>query len=79
MGSTGSSYVKGRPAPARLNGRSFGLCWNSGQNDLHIEFLVLLLCGGGGVVGCCIVETTNIVSSLAVAKEFWGRKSSLSF
>ena len=22
---------------------------------------------------CCIVETTNIVSSLAVAKEFWGR------
>ena len=32
-------YVRGGP---RLHGRSFGLCWNSGQNDLHIEFLVLL-------------------------------------
>ena len=39
VGSTGSPYVRGGP---RLNGRSFGLCWNSGQNDLHIEFLVLL-------------------------------------
>lgn len=39
-GLSGVPTVRGGPG---LGGRSFGLCWNSGQNDLHIEFQVLLL------------------------------------
>ena len=39
-GLSGVPSVRGGPG---VGGRSFGLCWNSGQNDLHIEFQVLLL------------------------------------
>jgi hypothetical protein len=56
-GSPGSPSVRGGP---RLNGRSFGLCWNSGQNDLHIEFQVLLLSRD-----CCVACSERAARDLA--------------
>ena len=63
-GVSGVPQCSGRP---RTNGRSFGLCWNSGQNDLHIEFQVLLLSN------CCISDNEICCGAQNLILHFWAK------
>ena len=80
VGSRGSPSVWGGPRHPR---GSFGLCWNSGQNDLHIgipSFITAARRSLCGASGCLTVECYHSVQFIFLNLEktlssiFWPHK-----